>query len=340
MKTGRNIRNPPSSGPTDAGGVSVPATGPMERLRVLHLRLLVALAEERGIHRVARRLGMTQPAASKLLREIERAFGTPLFERNRRGVAPNSAGAAVVERARLMLGVLDGTQETLSAIAAGAVGTVRVGVLAVAAPVLLPKALDVLARRDGMHGSRLRVRLEEGSPESLLGSLRRGTLDCVVGRMVEDESSADLAIEYLYREPIVLVAGPDHPLVRRRKLGWPDTVGYPWILPPPGAPLRRALQDWFSKRNLPFPTCELESVSILANVTVARQSDTLVMLPGGVAEHYEALGLIRILPLEFESTRVSVATRRGEPCGPALSLLLDAIRVASTGMKGHLRRAV
>lgn len=325
-----------------AGNADPGATraGLMERLRVLHLRLLVALAEERGIHRAARSLGMTQPAASKLLREIERAFATPLFERNRRGVAPNPAGAAVVERARLMLGVLDGTQETLTAIAAGAVGTVRVGVLAVAAPVLLPRALDVLARRDGPHGAGLRVRLEEGSPESLLGLLRRGDLDCVVGRMVEDESSADLAIEYLYREPIVLVAGPDHPLARRRKLDWPDTVGYPWIMPPPGAPLRRALRDWFARRNLALPPCELESVSILANVTVARQSETLVMLPGGVAGHYESLGLIRILPLEFESTPVSAATRRGEPRGPALSLLLDAIRIASAGMKGYSRRAV
>lgn len=314
MKTNRNV--------SSAAG---PGERLLDRLRVHHLRLLVALSEERGIHRVGRRLGMTQPAASKLLREIERAFGVTLFERTRRGVTPNRHGTAVVERARLMLGVLDGTWDTLAAITGGVVGAVSVGVYAVAAPVLLPRALEVLHRR----GAALRVRLEEGSPESLLAALRRGQLDCVVGRVLEDEGTADLVIEHLYVEPIVVAVGPDHPLAKRRRIAWQDTFAYRWILPPPGAPLRRALQDWFGHRNLPMPECVLESVSILANVTVARESKTLVMLPGGVAEHYARLGLVHILPLEFESTRVCVATRRGEEPSGALTALLVAVRAAA-----------
>ena len=307
MKTGRNI------------------SGAVSRLRVQHWRLLAALGEERGIHRVARRLGMTQPAASKLLREIEGVFEVSLFERTRRGVVPTASGEAAVDKARVMLGVLEGMRDAFEAIAGGGTGSVSVGVLAVAAPVLLPRAI---LRLDG----RIRVRLEEGTPDTLLAALRRGRLDCVVGRMLEDEASADLAIEHLHDEPVVIACGPKHPLAGRRKLSLKETAEFPWILPPPGAPLRRTIAEWFSRRGLPLPGCRVESVSILANIALARESDTLVMLPGGVAGQYQRMGLIRVLPLAFESTRVSVATRRGEPAGAALAALLEAIRAVSGSM--------
>lgn len=301
------------------------------RLRMRHFELLSALAEEGGIHRVGRRLGMTQPAASKLLREVEQAFGVTLFERTRRGVTPTSYGWAVVERARLMLGVLEGTGEAVAAIAGGVVGSVSVGVYAVAAPVLLPRAVSSLRQR----GSLIRVRVEEGSPEALLAALHRGALDCVVGRVTADERSAGLELEPLYEEPITVVCGPDHPLARRRRVRWSDTAEYDWILPPPRAPLRSTLERWFGDRNMDLPRCRVESVSILANVTMARESQTLVMLPARVAKLYAELGLVHILPLAFESTPVSVATRRGEAHGAALVAFLDALRDAAAGVRGR-----
>ncbi|MCL4799025.1 MAG: LysR family transcriptional regulator [Burkholderiales bacterium] len=326
VKTNRNSKSEP-----DPGAAGAVDRRLRSRLRMRHFELLSALAEEGAIHRVGRRLGMTQPAASKLLREAEQAFGVTLFERTRRGVAPNACGRTVVERARLMLGVLEGTGEAVAAIAGGAVGSVSVGVYAVAAPVLLPRAVTSLRQR----GSLIRVRLEEGSPEVLLSALHRGALDCVVGRVTADERSADLALEPLYDEPITVVCGPDHPLARRRRIRWSDTAEYDWILPPPRAPLRSTLERWFTERSMELPRCRVESVSILANVTMARESKTLVMLPERVAKLYAELGLVHILPLVFASTPVSVATRRGEARSAALSAFLDALREAAADVRGR-----
>ena len=299
------------------------------RLRMRHLEMLVALGEHASIHKVSRELNMSQPAASKLLREIERAFGVPLFERTRRGVAPNRYGEAVVERARVMLGILDGTRDTLAAIAGGLSGAVNVGVSAVAAPVLLPRALMLLRER-GLGG---RVRVEEGSAELLLGSLRRGALDCILGRLPEEGELADLSVEPLYEEPIVIAAGPDLPLARRRRIAWADAADCEWILPSPAAPLRRVLQAWFARLALPVPRCRFESVSILANVTAVRESQALVVMPGGVAEHYSRLGLVRVLPLSIESALppVAVILRKGEPRTAALEAFLEAVRAAARG---------
>jgi DNA-binding transcriptional LysR family regulator len=185
------------------------------------------------------------------------------------------------------------------------------------------------------RGSLIRVRIEEGSPEVLLAALHRGALDCVVGRVTADEKAAGLELEPLYEEPIMVVCGPDHPLARQRQVRWSDTAEYDWILPPPRAPLRSTLERWFADRNMDFPRCQVESVSILANVTMARDSETLVMLPGRVAKLYAELGLLHILPLAFESTPVSVATRRGEAHGAALAAFLEALRDAVESMRSR-----
>jgi DNA-binding transcriptional LysR family regulator len=295
---------------------------PFWRLRLGHLTLIVALSEERGVHRVAQRLGMTQPGASKLLREAESAFGLPLFERTRRGATPNRYGAMVVERARLVMGLLDTTRSDLAAIAGGLAGTVSIGTFAVAAPLLVPRA--VLRLR--AQGSRVHVRLEEGSPESLLVLLQRAQLDCVVGRISPSDCPSEVIVEPLWDEPIVVAVGPNHPLLRRRRIRWHDTVGYDWVLPPAAAPLRRALDSWFARRRLETPRCLTESVSLVANLTFARESPTLVMLPATVARHYAALDLIRILPLTFESTPVAIAVRAGEQRSDALRAFLGAMR--------------
>jgi len=316
-----------------------PSWNVRSRLRMRHFEMLVALGEHASIHKVSRELNMSQPAASKLLREIERAFGVPLFERTRRGVAPNRYGEAVVERARVMLGILDGTRDTLAAIAGGLEGAVNVGVYAVAAPVLLPRALEVLRQR----GWRGRVRAEEGSAELLLGSLRRGALDCVLGRLPEEGELADLSFEPLYEEPIVIAAGPDHPLARRRRIDWAEAAACEWILPSPAAPLRRVLQAWFARLGLAMPRCLLESVSIPANVTAVRESQALVVLPGGVAGHYSRLGLVRVLPLGIDSALppVAVILRKGEQRTAALEAFLEAVRKAAQGTaaaRGRTRR--
>ena len=304
----------------------LPERNALNRLRVRHFELLAALGAHASVHAASRALNMTQPAATKLLQEIEDALGCRLFDRTRAGVTPTSLGAMAVERARLMLNLLDGTRDALAAVAQGQAGIVNVGVYAVAAPVLLPGAMALLRE----SGSRLRVRLEEGSTTTLLTALREGRLDCVVGRLPE-AATDDVVCQPLYDEAIVLVARPGHPLTRKRRLAWADALDHEWILPPPGAPLRALLRTHFANLGLPEPACTLESVSILANLSVVAQGNTLVMLPAGVALHYERLGQIRRLALKFESALppVSVILRKGESRSAAITAFLDALtRVA------------
>jgi len=302
------------------------------RLRFRHLELLVALGEHGSLHQASRALAMTQPAASKLLREIEALLGTHLFERSRSGAAATASGAALIGRARLLLGLLDGTREEIAAIEGGAAGRVRLGVAAVAAPVLLPRAARLLAA--AAPGVVLSAR--EGGPE-MLGELRRADIDGVIGRIADGEQGDDLAVERLYDEPAVAVVRPDHPLRPRGRQAahWRQALGHEWVLPPPDSPMLRALRSWLAHNDMAMPRSRFESVSVLANIALVRDSDLLALLPSRVAQHYAELGLVRVLPMALPLTLPSVALirRRGEVPTPAFDAFLKALRTAA----GRLR---
>ncbi|NUT17502.1 MAG: LysR family transcriptional regulator, partial [Cupriavidus sp.] len=80
----------PAFSATSPASEAVPMWHNHTRLKTRQLLLLLAVADEGSIHRAAERLAMTQPAASKLLREMEELLSVPLFERLPRGMAPTA----------------------------------------------------------------------------------------------------------------------------------------------------------------------------------------------------------------------------------------------------------
>ena len=97
------------------------------RLKLRHLQLFIALEDLRNLHRAAERLGMSQPAASKLLGELEGQLGLALFERHPRGITPNWYGETVIRHARGILSSLHQAGDELNALQAGSAGSVSVG---------------------------------------------------------------------------------------------------------------------------------------------------------------------------------------------------------------------
>src|SRR5690242_2910406 len=116
------------------------------RLKTRQLLLVVALAEEGNIHRAAAALNMTQPAASKTLRELEETLGVTLFDREPRGVRPTLYGDAIIRHARAVLGSLDQAQEELIALKSGRLGHVSIGAITSPGVRLLPAAVAAVKR--------------------------------------------------------------------------------------------------------------------------------------------------------------------------------------------------
>ncbi len=259
------------------------------QLKLRHLHLLVALADLPTVGKVAELLHVTQPAISRMIADLERGMGLALFERNGRRIRPTPAGASLIRHARDMLAQAQRASEELEAIANGIGGRLEVGLLTVAAAVLVPQA--TLRFKTQAHATT--VALHEGTLDQLMPALQSGRLDLVVGRIPKDMADeATLAFDPLFDDPPVIVAAATHPLARRRALQWRDLDGLPWILPPLGAPMHRRLLAVLADHGLGAPTDVIESNTSVGNLPLLRDSARLCLEPRSRAHELARDGLL------------------------------------------------
>jgi DNA-binding transcriptional LysR family regulator len=311
----------PARSPADADWLQ------RSRLRLRHLRLVVAIDEQGTLHRAAERLAMTQPAATRLLAELERQLGVRLFDRSPRGMTPTAFGDSLARHARTVLATLGHAGDELRALQEGAAGVVRVGVLLVAASVLVPRAV----LRFKARFPRLTVRLREGMSAELVAALRRGEVDLIVGRAAADGDVAGLRVESFYSEPMVAVVRAGHPLARRRRLALADLADRTWVLPPPDAAYRRRLDAAFRQVGLEPPARRVESLLGLVNHTLLTDSDFVGVMPRDLARQHVAQGTLRVLPVTLPppSGPVGWIAIAGRTPSPAAAAFAAALREAA-----------
>ncbi|MCO5975057.1 LysR family transcriptional regulator [Actinoallomurus soli] len=96
-------------------------------MELRHLRYFVAVAEEGGFSRAARRLHIVQPTLSMQIRDLENELGGPLFDRGTRRTRLTPAGRAFLNEARQVLGQADRAQNVARMALRGEAGSVRIG---------------------------------------------------------------------------------------------------------------------------------------------------------------------------------------------------------------------
>jgi DNA-binding transcriptional LysR family regulator len=175
-------------------------------MELRHLRYFVAIAEERSFTRAAERLWVAQPGLSTQMRRLEAELGVKLFERHTRGADLTDAGELFLERARVALAAADVAGATGRDLAAGLVGTLRLGI---ASEARWGAAPDLLRRfSDERPGVELTVLEAYGG--TLWRDLRDGRLDALVAPV--GHASPDLRILELGSEPWVALIGTGHRL--------------------------------------------------------------------------------------------------------------------------------
>ncbi|WP_394777629.1 LysR family transcriptional regulator [Undibacterium sp.] len=300
------------------------------RLKTRQLLLLIALDEQRNIHRAADALHMTQPAASKQLKDLEDMLEIQLFDRTPRGMQPTIYGESMIRHARMALTSLSLAHEDIVALKSGLSGQVEVGVIMTPGMSLLPRAISRIKQQAPL----LRIGVQLETSNILLKRLQRGTLDFMVGRILEQEDKSDLLYEELAEEPVCAVARVGHPLEAALGLELKDIVNEGWILSPQGSVLRHRCDMMFRKQGLEPPANVVDTTAILMITSLLQQTDFLHVLPIEVARYYAQLNVLSILPIELPCKMDSfgIITRRSHLLSPGALLLLDAIRDAAGEM--------
>ena len=275
----------------------------LNRMRMRQVALMLAIEEHRTLRAAAQQLGMTQPAASKMLHELEETLGEALFDRAGRGLQPNPAGLAVMNTFRGLRNSMAALSHELDELRQGSSGKLFVGSIMVATTNCLSEALIGLKKRYPL----LSVEVSVDTSDRLVELLRSGNLDVVLGRMPDATSAAnqDCLFEPIGEEPIAVVASCTHPLLRRgrkARLDFKSLLAFPWILQPRGSPSREVVEQEFLSHHAHQPLGLIETTSILIAANLIARSEMLAVIPQSIANHYEEHGLLRIVPYAFTHT--------------------------------------
>lgn len=303
------------------------------RLKTRQLLLLVALAEEGNIHRAAQVLSMTQPAASKLLKDLEDVLEVPLFERLPRGMRPTWYGETMIRHARMALASLNQAHDELIALKTGHFGQVGVGAITSPGLALLPPAVAIVKQE---HPS-LRIALDIETSPVLLERLEQGKLDILVARLFAEHDKTNLRYEPLTEEPVCAVARPGHPLLGMTGLTLRDVVAAGWIVPPAGSVLRHRFELMFQEDGLAPPINVIETAALLFITRMLQQSDMLAVLAADVARYYAAHGIVSVLPLAMpcHMDAFGIITRTDRLPSPAAKVMMKALKATSLTLYGR-----
>lgn len=303
------------------------------RLKNRHIPLLAALGDTGNLNRAAIGLGISQPAISKLLKELEDGLGVELFERHARGVVPTRYGEAMIRHARRMLNTLDSAYSEVDALRHGQQGHVRIGTILTPCADLLPRVIRCAKQRF----PELEVTVRTGSSRDLLMTLDDGELDFLVARFSACSQQNELHFEPLATEPLQICAraGLIHGPLSRAELNAAD-----WVLPPAGSVLRQEFDALFQRVGMRPPTKVVNAENLLMVTTLLEKNDMLTVLPRDVLAHYARYGMLAEvdvdasidLDLNQGLMAYGIITKNPQLLSPAASSVLGLLRDAAREM--------
>ncbi|MGR7194822.1 LysR substrate-binding domain-containing protein [Klebsiella aerogenes] len=291
-----------------------------QKLKLQHLKMLVALGEQGNLTQVAKMMNITQPALSKWLTQFEEEVGMPLFERHSKGLRPSEGGKLLLQHAQRLINDMSRSQYEIERFKQGGlVGSLMIGCSPVATDCVAQAILSLLKDMPTLH-----LNIEEKVMTPLLHDLLSGVVDVVVGRVGGRALELPLNYRVLYTEPVCFVARPDHPLASMPRLSWADLAAWRWIVWPTGTPIRQSIDNALVDNGVMLPENTIESASMNVTSNLLQSSDMISILSLRLAQHYAEHRQLTILnlPRIEQKGSVGVFWRKSEVPSLALTRFL------------------
>src|SRR5215470_19592039 len=200
------------------------------RLRFRDLEVLFAVVQFGSMAKAASELGVTQPAVSEVIAELEQTFAVRLFDRSPQGVVPTIYGRALHRRGLAAFDELKQGIRDIEFLADPTKGDVRIGCPdSIAGAILAPMVKKFCSDNPGIALSIDPV----PTPTLEVPELHARKLDVVVARLsrsyMDDPLGSDLNLEVLFDDEAVIAAGANSRWARRRKIDVADLLDAPWV---------------------------------------------------------------------------------------------------------------
>ncbi|MEM9432682.1 MAG: LysR substrate-binding domain-containing protein [Pseudomonadota bacterium] len=259
------------------------------KLRIRQLRCFVTVARKKSFVAAADSLGLTQPAVSRSVRELEQTLGHDLFDRSTRGAELTQRGQEFLDAAEAgLLQIWQGAKAVIGDISSSE--TVRIGALPNVCSQFLPKVIASFKA----EFPDVRVIVNPGTNAGLLSDLRLGATDLVIGRLSSSEDMRGLTFEALYDEPIVFAVRAEHPLSGGPGL-LQDALDHPLMLPPEGTIIRQEISRYLAGHGVGKLANVIETTSSDFQRAYLASTDCVAVIPKGVVQSDLDSGKLRDL---------------------------------------------
>jgi DNA-binding transcriptional LysR family regulator len=272
------------------------------------LQALIAVRDTESFTLAAGRLKIAQPTVHRAVTQLVREATRPLFERISSGFVATRAGQSLADAARLAFAELAQAEMELAEAIGREVGRIVIGAMPLSRSYVLPK---VIARFREQRPWLL-IRVLEGPYADLLGGLRRGEIDLLIGALREPLPIEDVEQTLLFEDSLALVARPGHPLAGQ-PVALEGLASFPWVVSGPETPARAHFERLMASMGEGTPRSVVESSSLILMRELLVESDHLGCISRLQAEPEIKHGLLVRLdfPLPGTSRRIGITTRRG-----------------------------
>jgi DNA-binding transcriptional LysR family regulator len=259
-------------------------------MKLTALQALVAAVEDGSLRSAARRLDVSQPALTRMIRELEIELAAPLLVRTSQGVLPTAQGQVLFERAQKVARELQAATEQISQLGGQMRGELNIGAVPVAVLLLIPEAL----RTFGRDFPDIKLRVSEELYIAQLQRLRSGQVDIAVGGIPAGLASGEFVTEELMTTSMVVVARKGSAHAKARRLA--QLADARWVYTGAATDTGYAAQ-LFEQHGLQPPRMGAVVNSTLTLLSLVGTGDYVGLLPRQIAQHPLAAPYIGIVPV-------------------------------------------
>jgi DNA-binding transcriptional LysR family regulator len=299
------------------------------RLRLRDLHFFFTTVQRGSMAKAAQTLGVTQPAVSKVIAELEHTLGVRLLDRGARGVEPTMYGRVLLTRSNAAFDELRQSVRDIEFLADPTVGEVRIGCQETFAAAILPTVIH----RFSQAYPRVVLHVEQlGSLAAESSALRERAIDMGIFLLVKPHDDMhfadDLNVEVLFHEQMVAVAGRRSRWARRNKIDLAELVDEPWVLTESDTMSYLRVAEAFAARGLGVPKRILMTLSTHLRVNLAASGSHITTLPNTTLRVYGERFLLKALPVEFpaRSWPAVIVTLKNRTLSPVVERFIQNIR--------------
>lgn len=309
------------------------------RFKLRDLHVFVTVVQHGSMAKAAAQLGVSHPTVSEVISDLEHVFGVRLFDRGPHGVEPTIYGNALLKRCVAAFDELKQSGRDIEFLTDSTTGELRIGCAESLSAAVLPQIIEQFSRQYPRVVLNVNA-VVTGTPE--IPRLRDRSLDLVLARMrpVDELHLADdLNVETLFDEKLVIVAGMQHPLARRRKLDLADLIAEPWLLTPSDNWNYIMVAEAFRARGLDEPKTVLKTLSIHLRTNLLGSGRFVTALPQSVMRLYAERLALKVLPLEMPTRPwpVAIVTLKNRTLSPVVERFIECTRQIGKSIAGAQR---